>query len=278
MLRPLYVVNPYADRLTFLDDTTRTRRDHLKYLGLIDAVALLHQHQRPVKTGVVRGRQVDYVEASLSDIAIANQLASEALGRTLDELPPQTRRLLFLLEQMVDAECEAKQLERCDIRFTRRQARQHTSWGNTQLRVHISRLVDMEYLIVHHGRRGQSFVYELLYDGEGRDGSRFVLGLLDAAGIEAQAPGLDCDSNLAGSDDKVAGSEEHLAGSKRGQNGPLAGGWRSDSSADTTEDDPESEANRPRNASRGARKAPPSYPQPGRSSVSVPLSAAPRAE
>ncbi len=31
-LRPLAVVNPYADRLTFLDDRTRTRRDHEKFL------------------------------------------------------------------------------------------------------------------------------------------------------------------------------------------------------------------------------------------------------
>ena len=50
LLRPLAVVNPYADRLTFLDDRTRTRRDHEKYLALIDTIALLHQHQRPVKT------------------------------------------------------------------------------------------------------------------------------------------------------------------------------------------------------------------------------------
>ena len=46
----LAIVNPYAHRLTFLDDRTRTRRDHEKYLTLIDAIALLHQHQREVKT------------------------------------------------------------------------------------------------------------------------------------------------------------------------------------------------------------------------------------
>ena len=52
---PLAVVNPYADQLT-LPATTRPgrRRDHEKYLTLIDAIALLHQHQRPVQT---RGRR-----------------------------------------------------------------------------------------------------------------------------------------------------------------------------------------------------------------------------
>jgi hypothetical protein len=48
LLRPFAVVNPYAEQLTFLDDRTRTRRDHAKYLTLIDAIALLHQHQRQV--------------------------------------------------------------------------------------------------------------------------------------------------------------------------------------------------------------------------------------
>ncbi|MBX9644175.1 MAG: toprim domain-containing protein, partial [Novosphingobium sp.] len=35
LLGGVHVVNPYADALTFLDDKTRTRRDHMKYLTLI---------------------------------------------------------------------------------------------------------------------------------------------------------------------------------------------------------------------------------------------------
>ncbi|TAL41058.1 MAG: toprim domain-containing protein, partial [Salinibacterium sp.] len=50
LLRPLHVVNPFAEQLTFLDDRTRARRDHMKYLALIRCITLLHQYQRPVKT------------------------------------------------------------------------------------------------------------------------------------------------------------------------------------------------------------------------------------
>jgi hypothetical protein len=121
LLRPLYVINPYSQHLTFLDDTTRTRRDHMKYLGLIDAMALLHQHQREIKHGVVRGRKVDYIEATLEDIAVVNRLANEALGRTLDELPPQTRRLLLLIEEMVRSMEESEDGNRQRALFTRRQ-------------------------------------------------------------------------------------------------------------------------------------------------------------
>jgi DNA primase len=57
LLKPLKVVNPYAEHLTFQDDQTRTRRDHRKYLTLIRTIALLHQHQRPIRKLVRRGQE-----------------------------------------------------------------------------------------------------------------------------------------------------------------------------------------------------------------------------
>ncbi|MGU0172762.1 hypothetical protein ACVXG8_27495 [Escherichia coli] len=45
---PLNVVNPFASQLTFMSDKTRTRRDHMKDLTLIQAIALLHQYQRDI--------------------------------------------------------------------------------------------------------------------------------------------------------------------------------------------------------------------------------------
>jgi len=79
-LRTLAVVNPYAQQLTFLDDRTRTRRDHEKYLTLIDTIALLHQHQREVKAVTRGGKRIEYVEVTLDDIETANQLAHEVLA------------------------------------------------------------------------------------------------------------------------------------------------------------------------------------------------------
>ncbi|WP_284285295.1 hypothetical protein, partial [Marinibactrum halimedae] len=86
LLKPLAVINPYADQLTFLDDKTRTRRDHEKYLTLIDSVALLHQYQRDIKSLNHNGNTLKYIEVQLSDIHTANRLAHDVLGRTLDEL------------------------------------------------------------------------------------------------------------------------------------------------------------------------------------------------
>lgn len=153
LLKPLAVVNPFVDRLTFPDQLTRMRRDHMKYLTLIRAIALLHQHQRPVK----RGPGFDYIEATEQDIAAADRLMDELMRRSLDELPAQTRRLLGLIEQMVNG--------REGFRFSRRDVRAFTGWGHTQLKTHLHRLEELEHLIVHAGGRGQTFVYELNRSG-----------------------------------------------------------------------------------------------------------------
>lgn len=214
LLRPLRVFNPYADRLTFLDDKTRTRRDHTKYLQLIATVAVLHQHQREIRSiDCGGGKTAPCVVATLDDIAAANALAHETLGRCLDEMPPQTRRLLLLIEREVAARCAAKKMERGDVRFTRRQVREATGWSNTQLHVHLSRLTDLEYLLAHRADHGQGFVYELVYDGGGKDGGRFVSGLLDVEKLRAGH----------GYDEKRSGVNEPDSGSIRAAFGPLSG-------------------------------------------------------
>jgi hypothetical protein len=275
LLRPLYVINPYSQHLTFLDDTTRTRRDHMKYLGLIDAIALLHQHQRQIKCGVVRGRKVDYIEATLEDIAAVNRLANEALGRTLDELPPQTRRLLLLIEEMVRSMEDSEDANRQRALFTRRQVREHTGWGNTQLKMHLRRLEDMEYVVVHRAGRSQSYLYELVYSGEGKDGSPFVLGLLDAERLR-RGESNQYDGEWSGLEAHRSGQEADRSASGR----PLAGGWsgggRSDLSAGEKEDNPESKGKAPKNAHQGTKKRPGSYSQGDR--TVMPLSAAARGE
>ncbi|WP_243047372.1 hypothetical protein [Dyella sp. RRB7] len=159
-------------------------------------------YQRPIRRTTHRGREIEYIEVTLADIAQANALAHDMLGRSLDELPPQTRNLLRALCAMV-AECMATQaVARSDVRFSRREVREATAWGDTQLRVHLDRLVAMEYLLVHRGSRGQSFVYELLYDGDG-SAAPYLSGLIDVA---TMAISRGSESENAGSSRPARGS------------------------------------------------------------------------
>ena len=220
LLKPLFVANPYARELTFLDSQTRTRRDHMKYLALIRSIALLHQHQRERKTATHNGQALEYIEVTLDDIATANRLAHEVLGRSLDELPPQTRRLLLLVDEMLSAESERQKIERADFRFSRRDVRQYTGWGNTQLKTHLRRLEELEYLLVHHGGRGQSFVYELVFERQGDSGKPMLPGLIEIEKLTG-----------CGYDTKKSGQNGQWSGSSRPQVGGMSGGGRGEESS-----------------------------------------------
>lgn len=179
LLRAVHVVNPYARDLTFLSDRTRTRRDHTKYLTLIRTIALLHQYQREIKNR----DGIRFIEVELSDIEAANRIAHEVLGRSLDELPPQTRRLLTLLTEKVEERCREKGVDRDQCLFTRRQVRQWSGWSEYQVRTHLNKLETLEYLLPHHGGRGQSFVYELLFDGDAESPKPQLCGLLNTEAL-----------------------------------------------------------------------------------------------
>ena len=212
LIKQVQIVNPYAQELTFISDKTRTRRDHMKYLSLIDTIALLHQHQREIKS-ITRGEEtISYIEVEKSDIAMANKLAHEVLGRSLDELPPQSRNLLNEIHQLITANCKKEGIDQGDYYFTRKMVRDATNWGNTQLKVHLARLEDMEYLLIHKGGRGQSIVYELLYKGEGNNGKSFMLGLKNMDKYQYDA--------------KQSGVNQNRSASSRAQVAPKSAGCR----------------------------------------------------
>lgn len=189
LLRPLAVINPYAEQLTFLDDRTRTRRDHAKYLTLIEAITLLNQHQREVHTMRQGNKNTEYIEVTLDDIALANRLAHEVLGRSLDELPPQTRRVLGLIELLVAEKVKQHALQRTDVRFTRRELRQQCGMSDAAIRVHLERLVMMEYVQPASGRNGLRFEYELLFDGNVESNTPQMIGLIDINALHGAAHG-----------------------------------------------------------------------------------------
>jgi DNA primase catalytic core len=220
LLKPLLVANPYATGLTFQDHQTRMRRDHMKYLTLIRSIALIHQYQREVKVATTStGREVEYIEVIEEDIRIANRLAREVLGRSLDELPPQTRRLLDQVVALVEAGCKAQGIPREEYRFTRREVRDHSGMGNTQVQEHLRRLEDMEYLLVHAGSRGKSMVYELVYEGAPGQSLPLLPGLL-----ELGEPVRSYDSNLSGSEGHLSGKMSEFSGSNRPQISGKSGG------------------------------------------------------
>jgi hypothetical protein len=177
------VVNPYGPQLTFPDERLSARRDQRKYLGLIRAVAFSRQHQREVKDGTV--------QVTLEDIALANRLAHHALGHSLYDLTPPSRRLLYELRDWLKSRGEKEGSEPGAVRFSQRELREHVGWKKTQLSLHVRELVQAEYLVPHVSGPGRRTRYALDWDGQGQDGERFAGGLLDPAVLAAtlQPPG-----------------------------------------------------------------------------------------
>lgn len=189
LLQPLAIVNPFADDLTFTSDRTRTRRDHEKYLTLIDAIALLHQHQRPQETHTVNGRGVPFIRATLDDIALANRLAPELLGRGLDELPPQSRLLLGVAKTLVKIQCKTLKVEQPVALFSRRDLQVACGWSYSQIKRHLFRLQELEYIAPRFGRMGSTLKYELLVDANEADDEAHI-GLLDVEKLRLRQPTL----------------------------------------------------------------------------------------
>jgi len=182
LLKPVGVKNPFSSRLAYGDDRLQSRRDQPKYLNLIKAVAFLRQMQKQVISAENGGKAAAYIDVDTEDIRIANKLAQEILGKSLDELSRPGRDLLLLLDQMVEKRFEtiAKRLQsarRTEITFTRRDIRKFCGWTNTRVHRYLKELVDLEYVLIDAGRNGALYRYRLAYEGQGKDGSKFVLGL-----------------------------------------------------------------------------------------------------
>ena len=265
LLQPLPVFNPYSEKLRFLSHQLRTRRDHEKYLLLIDSLALLFQHQRERK--MIAGRE--HVVAALDDIARANELAHEVLGRGLDDMPPQTRALLALVQQM-QQERAKKTRGRDGGHWRRRDLRAFTGWSDTALKVHLGRLVELEYVLPSRDLEhlnGQ--LYELLFDGDVNAAKPHLSGLIDVEALRrgeapapadapasggvaplAPRPSHDYEENRSGKNASQSGVGQP---SVRGQSGVGPGGEIAVSSSETETPEAQNDQNsRPRDDEKDA--------------------------
>jgi DNA primase len=161
LLRPLRVVNPYVDRLTYPEDRLIARREQEKYLTLINVIAYLRQYQKPVKQASRDEIAIEYVEVDPEDIALANELAREVLWRGWDELAPPVRGMKRELEKLYARRAGEQGIEPAAVGMTRREIREATGWSDWQVRMYCRRLVEMEYLILAGNGNGRPCQYYL---------------------------------------------------------------------------------------------------------------------
>jgi len=182
LLRPLAVVNPYVEQLTYPSDRLLHRREQKKYLALINSIALLHQHQREVKRATRGDVEIEYVEVTIDDIALANELAGEVLSRGLDELAPPVRGLYDELRALCVKRADELKCNLDEVQLSRREIREATGWSDWQVRTYCYKLVEMEYLYTTVNGNGRPCVYSLARADEGE--RQTLRGLTDVAELQ----------------------------------------------------------------------------------------------
>jgi hypothetical protein len=164
LLEPLPVVIPYADKLTFPVAWMRTRRDHARFLNLIEVSAFLHQYQRERRGGAI--------VAALADYEAAYALSGELLADTLSDLKAPLRNALTRIKGLADENSGT---------VSRRDIRERLKEPDSTVRRWLADLVELEYLAVIEGSKGgqgKATRYQLL----GREDERAPLtGLLTPA-------------------------------------------------------------------------------------------------
>jgi len=170
LLEPLPVVIPFADLLSFPSSWMRTRRDHARFLNLIEVSAFLHQHQRPRRNGAI--------VASLGDYETAYGLAAEVLRETLTDVKKPLREAYRRIETLA---------RECGGRISRREIREALQVPDSTVRRWLQDLVDFEYLGLtpadgEKNGQGKTVRYRLL-DREPRESE--VAGLLSPAELGA---------------------------------------------------------------------------------------------
>ena len=96
LLKPIKVVNPYAPQLKIPNEIFKPLRTNTHYLQFIECITFYHQYQRQSKLDTQINEP--YIETTLEDIAVANQLLKDVLLAKADELSGACRKFFEVLK------------------------------------------------------------------------------------------------------------------------------------------------------------------------------------
>jgi hypothetical protein len=138
-LRPLPVKIPYVSLLRFPSTRVIYRREQPKLLSLIQASALVHQHERAIED--------KHIVASVEDYRIALELYTNVFESLKHELTFNSRSLLLCMKD--------------SSRFTLRDAITQTGWSYSKVNRAVKELVKYEYIVPSHEINGKRREYTI---------------------------------------------------------------------------------------------------------------------
>lgn len=160
LLKPIKVVNPYAEYLSLPSAVFKPRRSNVHYLQCIEVITFYHQHQREKFYDKSSGEE--YIKTSIEDIKYANEILKPILLRKSDSLNGATRTYFEKLKNYLKINKE-------DHVFTNREIRKTFRIAESTLRRYHHALQQEAYIKRREDIGGDSFAFEIVDDHEFRE-------------------------------------------------------------------------------------------------------------
>jgi len=156
LLKPIRVINPFAEHLILPKSVFKPRRTNAHYLQFIEAITFYHQHQRESKFDIQTGEE--YIETTLEDIRYANELLKPILLRKSDNLNGATRNYFERLKMHL--------AKKEDTIFTNAEIRKEFRMAESTHRRYQLQLQQEGYIKRRTDIQSDSFVYEMVDNDE----------------------------------------------------------------------------------------------------------------
>ena len=152
VLKPVKVINPYAEYLELPQSVFKPRRTNSHYLQFIEAITFYKQWQRHQQVNEDTGEV--FIETTIEDIQEANELIQEVLLRKSDTITGACRNHLERLKIYLQ--------EHNQTTFTNAEIRRELHTKASTLRRYHYQLLEEGYIKKVKGKKGQIYHYEIL--------------------------------------------------------------------------------------------------------------------
>ncbi len=181
MFKPINIVNPFATKLHIPQTVFKPLRTNAHYLQFIEAITFVHQHQREIKTD---NQGEEFIETTLEDIALANELLNEVLLAKSDELTKACRDFLEVIKAHLTKENKAS--------FFKNDIREATRINPHTMKKYLQTLQFYGYIkIVGGDKYKQGYEYEITNKDEYNNLKNSVQSALDKALEELRIKAVD---------------------------------------------------------------------------------------
>jgi len=151
ILQPIKVINPFAELLKLPQEVFKPRRTNTHYLDFIETVTFYHQYQRTEQVNKETGEV--FIETTIEDIKLANELMKEVLLRKSDELSSVCRSYFEQLKQYLNTELKNK--------YKVREITDRLHIPLSSVKRYQAELMAYSYIIQSGGNRKKGFEYQI---------------------------------------------------------------------------------------------------------------------